>query len=95
MKWNNVKLVFQREMRDQLRDRRTLTMLDRFAADGWITGTARDELAEAYRFLRRVEHVIQMIGDEQTHTLPATHDALAPVAALLGCSDRRQSGLHR
>ena len=27
MNWNNVKLVFQREVRDQLRDRRTLFMI--------------------------------------------------------------------
>ena len=27
MNWNNVKLIFQREMRDQLRDRRTLFLI--------------------------------------------------------------------
>ncbi len=31
---------------------------------------ARDELSTAYEFLRRVEHRIQMIADEQTHALP-------------------------
>ena len=70
-----------------LRDRRTLEMLRRFADDGWITAEARDELADAYRFLRRVEHVVQMIGDEQTHTLPETHDGMAAVAALMGFED--------
>ena len=27
MKWNNVKLIYTREMRDQLRDRRTLFLI--------------------------------------------------------------------
>lgn len=71
-----------------LRDRRTLEMLDRFADDGWIAETVRDEMADAYRFLRRVEHVVQMIGDEQTHTLPETDEAMASVAALMGYPDR-------
>ena len=31
---------------------------------------ARDELTVAYEFLRRVEHRLQMIADEQTHALP-------------------------
>ena len=41
------------------------------AAGGWIDAAARDELTAAYDFLRRVEHRLQMMADEQTHTLPA------------------------
>lgn len=71
----------------RLRDRRTLEMLQRFALEGWIAAQTRDELSDAYRFLRRVEHVIQMLNDEQSHTLPDNHDGLAPIAALLGFAD--------
>lgn len=71
-----------------LRDRRTLDMLARFAADGWIADAVRDELGGAYRFLRRVEHVVQMVGDEQTHTLPESHAGMAAVAALMGHADK-------
>ena len=46
-------------------------MLAALAADGWIDAAARDELTPAYDFLRRVEHRLQMMADEQTHTLPA------------------------
>jgi len=59
--------------RPELRGSRTLDMLAALVTDGWITAAARDDLAEAYRFLRSIEHRIQMVGDEQTQRLP-THD---------------------
>src|SRR6201997_5145030 len=43
-----------------LRDRGTIATLSALAADGWIDAPARDELAAAYGFLRRVEHRLQM-----------------------------------
>lgn len=54
------------------------------AADGWIDAVARDELTAAYDFLRRVEHRLQMMADEQTHTLPAEAAALDAFARFLG-----------
>ncbi|ESR22820.1 bifunctional [glutamine synthetase] adenylyltransferase/[glutamine synthetase]-adenylyl-L-tyrosine phosphorylase [Lutibaculum baratangense] len=54
----------------ELRVRQTLVALDRLAEGGWINAAERDELKEAYRFLRRLEHRLQMVADEQTHTLP-------------------------
>ncbi len=71
----------------QLRHRATLVMLDRLTAEGWIAADVRDDMASAYRFLRRCEHAVQMIGDEQTHTLPDTREGLFPVAALTGFAD--------
>jgi [glutamine synthetase] adenylyltransferase / [glutamine synthetase]-adenylyl-L-tyrosine phosphorylase len=71
-----------------LRSRGTLAMLSALAADGWIDAAARDELTEAYEFLRRVEHRLQMIGDQQTHTLPATAEALDVFARFLGFRSR-------
>ncbi|MGV8840096.1 MAG: bifunctional [glutamine synthetase] adenylyltransferase/[glutamine synthetase]-adenylyl-L-tyrosine phosphorylase [Bauldia sp.] len=68
----------------ELRGRRTLDMLDQLAAEDWITPDAAFELAEAYRFLRRLEHRIQMVADEQTHTLPSEAKPLAGVAHLSG-----------
>jgi glutamate-ammonia-ligase adenylyltransferase len=49
---------------------------------------AADELTIAYRFLRKVEHRLQMIGDQQTHTLPTTDDGMARIAAFMGFADR-------
>ena len=55
----------------ELRGRETVATLAALAAGGWIDAAARDELTAAYDFLRRVEHRLQMMADEQTHTLPA------------------------
>ncbi len=53
-----------------LRGRRTLEMLDALADALWITPAVADRLKRAYRFLRFVEHRLQMLNDEQTQTLP-------------------------
>jgi glutamate-ammonia-ligase adenylyltransferase len=72
----------------ELRGRGTVAMLDVLAAERWIDGAARDELTATYDFLRRVEHRLQMLADEQTHTLPAEPAALAVFARFLGFKDR-------
>jgi [glutamine synthetase] adenylyltransferase / [glutamine synthetase]-adenylyl-L-tyrosine phosphorylase len=72
----------------ELRGRSTVATLAALAADGWIDAVARDELTAAYDFLRRVEHRLQMVADEQTHTLPSDRDALGEFARFLGFEDR-------
>jgi glutamate-ammonia-ligase adenylyltransferase len=72
----------------ELRERGTLVTLSALAGDGWIDEQARDELAAAYDFLRTVEHRLQMMADEQTHTLPATAEALDVFARFLGFRSR-------
>ena len=42
------------------------------------------ELGEAYRFLRAIEHRLQMIADEQTQTLPDDPGKLAGLARFCG-----------
>jgi [glutamine synthetase] adenylyltransferase / [glutamine synthetase]-adenylyl-L-tyrosine phosphorylase len=71
-----------------LRDRGTVVTLSALAADGWIDPQARDELAAAYDFLRSIEHRLQMMADEQTHTLPTTAEALDVFARFLGFASR-------
>ena len=72
----------------ELRVRPTLEALDILASSNWITFAARDELTAAYIFLRRVEHRLQMIADEQTHTLPDTVEAMERFARFLGYASR-------
>jgi glutamate-ammonia-ligase adenylyltransferase len=74
----------------QLRGSGTITTLDALAKEKWISREARDELAAAYDFLRRVEHRLQMMADEQTHTLPAKPEALEVFARFLGFKDRNE-----
>ena len=70
--------------RPALRGRRTLDMLVALHAEGWISDKARDELSAAYRFLRTIEHRLQMVTDEQTQRLPADPDALKGFAKFCG-----------
>jgi [glutamine synthetase] adenylyltransferase / [glutamine synthetase]-adenylyl-L-tyrosine phosphorylase len=72
----------------ELRTRQTLEALHRLAEGNWIMPEVRDELGRAYEFLRTVEHRLQMVADEQTHTLPEAPEAVERFARFLGFSDR-------
>jgi [glutamine synthetase] adenylyltransferase / [glutamine synthetase]-adenylyl-L-tyrosine phosphorylase len=67
-----------------LRGRQTLKMLEALAQANWITGSIRDEMAQAYRFLRMLEHRIQMLNDQQDHSMPATEENFATFAPFAG-----------
>ncbi|MHB1122711.1 MAG: bifunctional [glutamate--ammonia ligase]-adenylyl-L-tyrosine phosphorylase/[glutamate--ammonia-ligase] adenylyltransferase [Ramlibacter sp.] len=54
----------------ELRTRPTLQALPRVAAAGLMPEATAQALAQAYEFLRRVEHRIQYLDDQQTHVLP-------------------------
>jgi [glutamine synthetase] adenylyltransferase / [glutamine synthetase]-adenylyl-L-tyrosine phosphorylase len=71
-----------------LRDRDTLTTLDKLAEDRWIDQSACDDMKAAYCFLREVEHRLQMVDDEQTQALPAERDGLERFARFLGYPNR-------
>jgi glutamate-ammonia-ligase adenylyltransferase len=72
----------------ELRVRPTLEALEVLASSNWITIEARDELTAAYQFLRRVEHRLQMIADEQTHSLPEDAAAVERFAWFFGYPSR-------
>ncbi|MDP3761283.1 MAG: bifunctional [glutamate--ammonia ligase]-adenylyl-L-tyrosine phosphorylase/[glutamate--ammonia-ligase] adenylyltransferase [Ramlibacter sp.] len=65
----------------ELRTRPTLQALQRVAAAGLMPQATADALARAYEFLRRVEHRIQYLDDQQTHVLP------------MGCKDEDDGDL--
>lgn len=67
-----------------LRPRRTLDALAALAEAGHVEPEAASELTEAYRRLRAWEHRVQMLNDEQTHTLPEDDAERTRVAALSG-----------
>jgi glutamate-ammonia-ligase adenylyltransferase len=71
-----------------LRDRDTLTTLDKLCDDKWIDADARDAMKDAYRFLRVVEHRLQMVNDEQTQTLPSEREGLERFSRFLGFENR-------
>ena len=71
----------------ELRRRPTLDALQRLAQAGLMPQETADALARAYVFLRRVEHRIQYLDDQQTHVLPTRDDDLAWIARTMGYAD--------
>ncbi|WP_062016526.1 bifunctional [glutamine synthetase] adenylyltransferase/[glutamine synthetase]-adenylyl-L-tyrosine phosphorylase [Aureimonas sp. AU4] len=71
----------------RLRMRRTDEALAQLAASDWIDAEVAEEMTRAYWFLRRAEHAVQMIADEQTHTLPESAQGLETVARLCNHPD--------
>jgi len=72
----------------EIRTRSTLKGLQRLAARGLMTPATADRLAASYRFLRRVEHRIQFLDDQQTHLLPPDDADLGWIARSLGLACR-------
>jgi [glutamine synthetase] adenylyltransferase / [glutamine synthetase]-adenylyl-L-tyrosine phosphorylase len=70
-----------------LRLPQTVAALGALARREWITQDAERELASAYRFLRGIEHRLQMIADEQTHSLPSDPAKFELAAHFSGYAD--------
>ncbi|CAA2140572.1 Glutamate-ammonia-ligase adenylyltransferase [Hyphomicrobium sp. ghe19] len=67
-----------------LRVRATLDALAALERRGWVKADVRADLDHAYRYLRRLEHRVQMIADEQTHDVPSNTAALDAFARFSG-----------
>ncbi len=76
----------------RLRLRRTDEMLVALARARWIDPATARMLAESYWYLRDVEHRIQMVRDEQSHTVPETEAELARIALMMGEADTASFG---
>ncbi|MDF1722229.1 MAG: bifunctional [glutamine synthetase] adenylyltransferase/[glutamine synthetase]-adenylyl-L-tyrosine phosphorylase [Minwuia sp.] len=68
----------------RLRTRRTLEALRLLTDTGRMEPATRDDMIFAYRFLRRIEHRLQMIDDEQTQKLPKNDEGLERLARFSG-----------
>ena len=62
----------------------TCEALRRLAAAGRIDPSIATALIDDYRFLRRLEHRLQMVDDAQTHVLPSSRAGLERIATFLG-----------
>jgi [glutamine synthetase] adenylyltransferase / [glutamine synthetase]-adenylyl-L-tyrosine phosphorylase len=71
----------------ELRTRGTVQALQRLAHAGLMPQETADAMAAAYVFLRRVEHRIQYLDDQQTHVLPTRDDDVQWIAQTLGYPD--------
>lgn len=64
--------------------RNTLAALDRFRKARLLSEKEWLRLSEAYRFLRDVEHKLQMVQELQTHSLPEDEEQLRQCAIRMG-----------
>jgi|UniRef100_UPI004048778D [glutamine synthetase] adenylyltransferase / [glutamine synthetase]-adenylyl-L-tyrosine phosphorylase len=65
----------------RFRIRPTLAALDLIKQQGILSNEQVDSLTQAYIFLRRLEHRIQVWEDQQTHYLPEDESALARITS--------------
>ncbi len=70
-----------------LQERNTLKALRALRQLDFLDATEMDALAAAYRFLRDIEHRLQIQLEEQTHTLPEPGPARLALARSLGFTD--------
>jgi glutamate-ammonia-ligase adenylyltransferase len=86
-----------------LRQTNTLEALIRLEAAASISARTRELLADAYLFLRKVEHRVQIVEEMQTHSLPTDPEDLAAVSRslgftapsdLLGALEHHMKGVH-
>ncbi|QIL19823.1 bifunctional [glutamate--ammonia ligase]-adenylyl-L-tyrosine phosphorylase/[glutamate--ammonia-ligase] adenylyltransferase [Thermomonas sp. HDW16] len=71
----------------ELRERRLLPALQALVQADHLDAETADALARAYRYLRVLENRIQMMGDAQTHALPADELQRERVTRGLGHAD--------
>ncbi|HEX3824898.1 MAG TPA: bifunctional [glutamine synthetase] adenylyltransferase/[glutamine synthetase]-adenylyl-L-tyrosine phosphorylase [Mycobacteriales bacterium] len=69
---------------ETLRSGSTLVALDALAAGGYVGRDDAVGLGAAYRFLRTVEHRLQLQQMRRTHLLPASEDGLRWLARAMG-----------
>jgi glutamate-ammonia-ligase adenylyltransferase len=70
----------------EIRTRSTLKSLQRLSERGLMKPATAQRLAHGYTLLRRVEHRIQYLDDQQTHLLPTADADLGWIARSLGLS---------
>ncbi len=73
-----------------VRQRNTLLALEALEIAGCLTAQETYILSDAYRFLRKTEHRLQLLFDLQTHRLPASAEELRKLALRMGYSHRSQ-----
>jgi len=76
-----------------LRERNSLKALDTLLAARLISEEDHLRLSDAYRFLRTVEHRIQVVQERQTHNLPTKDDEILALSRRSGFL--RANGLER
>lgn len=75
----------------EARQRNTLKALRALEKVGCLTDQEYRALDDAYRFLRKVEHRLQLMFDLQTHRLPESAEELRKLALRMGYGEKLES----
>ena len=75
-----------------LRSRNTVEALDILARAGYVDADDAGALATAYRFLRAVEHRLQLWDEAQVHAVPTNGEALDRLARTCGFRGTAEQG---
>jgi [glutamine synthetase] adenylyltransferase / [glutamine synthetase]-adenylyl-L-tyrosine phosphorylase len=67
-----------------LRAAATQSALDALVSEARVEPSVGDDLKRDYRYLRRLEHRLQMVEDQQTHSLPQSDAGIAHIACFMG-----------
>ena len=78
-----------------VRQRNTLLAMQALEEAGCLTDQEYHFLDDAYRFLRKTEHRLQLLFDLQTHRLPSSMEELRKLALRMGYGDHRARGAGR
>ncbi|NDR56474.1 glutamine-synthetase adenylyltransferase [Aliiruegeria sabulilitoris] len=70
-----------------LRLRGTVPALARLAETGWIPHRLAASFTDHYRYLREIEHRVQMVADARTHALPTSAEGFDRIARMCGQGD--------
>jgi glutamate-ammonia-ligase adenylyltransferase len=76
--------------RPTIRERNTIKALDKLLRARLLSVEEYGVLMEGYRFLRNIEHKLQMVEEQQTHTLPTDPIELRRCALRLGYRDSEE-----
>lgn len=71
-----------------IRERNSLTALKKLKKLNIIDKDVFESLTSSYLFLRKVEHMIQLVDERQTHKIPASSEDIAILAKRCNLSDK-------
>ena len=75
-----------------LRSPNTIEALAELGSSGYVDPEDAGDLDQAYRLLRTVEHRLQLVDEQQTHTLPTDEGAQERLARVMGYRDTAEAG---
>ncbi len=75
------------QLDEGLRSPTTLTTLATLGSTGYIDEADAEDLTDAYRLLRTVEHRLQLVDELQVHALPEAPAAMEHLARVMGHTD--------